>query len=106
MNIKYWFWKNFSICSYCKRRRATWSYMPGDEDACDHCVPRGCSCNLEYEGEELENCEEPKFYKEPLDDFGRRLPCCEWEPIRTNPKELKRMGLDCSKKRKYNMIDV
>ena len=49
-------------CFNCNRD-AVWSYMPGDEYACDECVPRGCSCNFEpkdgdWENEDLNNWEE------------------------------------------------
>lgn len=56
-------------CTICHWRGATWSYMPGWEDACDLCVPRGCSCNQDDNG------------KEPLDPQGRPFPCVEWMEI-------------------------
>lgn len=45
---------------------ADWYYAPGDGDYCDACVPRGCSCNEDEDG------------NEQLDEGGRRLPCCEY----------------------------
>jgi hypothetical protein len=58
-------------CSKCKST-AIWNYSPGkdcdDNYFCDGCVPRGCSCNLNEDGEE-----------EYLDDLGRQLPCCEYD---------------------------
>lgn len=54
---------------------ATWWYMPGDAINCfycDKCVPRGCSCNREYD-------ENGNIIKEYFDDIGRSLPCCEYD---------------------------
>lgn len=45
---------------------ADWFYAPSGGDYCDACVPRGCSCNFDLEGNEY------------LDEGGRRLPCCEY----------------------------
>lgn len=65
---------------------ATWMYGPGKADddtfACDDCVPRGCSCNIDYlpiDGN-WDNRDESNWKAEPeqLDDKGRRWPCCEW----------------------------
>ena len=63
-------------------KTAVWMYMPGREEdvACDDCVPRGCSCNMEPIDENWEN-EDPDNWKEPTDEKGRKYPCCEWEPI-------------------------
>lgn len=49
---------------------ATWEYMPGSDHYCfcDNCVPRGCSCMLDFE------TDEPL-----LDSKGRELPCCEYD---------------------------
>ena len=53
-------------CEYCHWHRAVWYYAPGYAIACDECVPRGCGCNKDSDG------------TEPLDERGRRSPCCEW----------------------------
>ena len=63
-------------CFKCEKP-AVWSYMPGQESACDKHVPRGCSCNMEpkdgdWESTDLSN------YEEPIDEQGRKFPCCEW----------------------------
>ena len=34
-------------CPYCQKVEAKWVYMPNGEYACDDCVPRKCSCNME-----------------------------------------------------------
>lgn len=69
-------------CTICGKK-ADWTYMPGIENYCDKCVPRGCSCNndlkegIDYDSKEAEL---PENYIEKLDEKGRRLPCCEfWE---------------------------
>lgn len=92
--------KKIKCCS-CTEKDAVWCYMPGGlEDGdffCDDCVPRGCSCN-QYSFEEFddsddfenkiywdkerekftkEKTENSKFY-EPVDQQGRRYPCCEY----------------------------
>lgn len=48
---------------------AVWIYMPTDDGAvyCDNCVPRGCSCNIDFATQE-----------EDLDEIGRKFPCCEF----------------------------
>lgn len=68
-------------CSKCGKK-ATWWYGPGDGNACDDCVPRGCSCNLELKpgvkeidfgaGNTMDD------YYQPTDELGREWPCCEW----------------------------
>jgi hypothetical protein len=40
--------KEYIPCCICGKK-ALWSYMPGREDYCDNCVPRGCSCNLDWD---------------------------------------------------------
>lgn len=62
-----------ALCIRCGKP-AVWYYSPcmdGKRDFqwmfCDHCVPRGCSCNQDYETDEP--------YRDKL---GRRLPCCEY----------------------------
>jgi hypothetical protein len=60
--------KNFIPCIICGKR-ATWSYMPGDENFCNNHVPRGCSCNRNEDG------------SEDLDELGRKQPCCEYNQI-------------------------
>lgn len=59
---------------------AIWSYMPGDAEACDDCVPRGCSCNEEPADGDYENASTGNFVQ-PLDARGRQFPCCEWMPL-------------------------
>jgi len=67
-------------CSYCGIRESVWTYMPGSSNACDECVPRGCSCNAEpLPGKEESN--DPADFVEPRDEKGRLYPCCEWMPI-------------------------
>ena len=39
-------------------------HMPGDENFCDKCVPRGCSCT-----------------EEEKDELNRSQPCCEYNQI-------------------------
>lgn len=55
------------LCHICRRAPAVWSFMPGEEEACDDCVPRGCSCQ-----------ENPETGKQWADARGRLLPCVEW----------------------------
>jgi len=64
-----------------------WLYMPAsspdpvDYYYCDNCVPRGCSCNMELkEGIDYDSIEAENFdnYFEPLDEKGRKYPCCEY----------------------------
>lgn len=68
---------------------AQWYYLPGGGDPkedyfCDNCVPRGCSCNKELkEGiEELIDGNQiinpPEDFYEPVDEQGRKYPCCEF----------------------------
>lgn len=36
-------------CCVCGKEVVSyWSYMPGSEDYCEDCVPRGCSCNSDF----------------------------------------------------------
>lgn len=84
---------NIVKCSNCPAP-ATWSYMPGDTNYCDNCVPRGCSCNHEYiPAENLgypgENPPEknwkwivPGVSWAPVDELGREWPCCEYFKIK------------------------
>lgn len=60
--------KPYIPCIECGKK-ATWSYMPGDENYCDEHVPRGCSCNQDENGIEA------------LDPEGRKYPCCEYSEI-------------------------
>ena len=74
-------------CVKCgKHPSGGWLYMPEDGDNvdyfyCDDCVPRGCSCNselkegIEWDSEEAKN---PDNYYEPVDEKGRKYPCCEY----------------------------
>lgn len=86
-------------------KKAEWAYMPSCDwypYYCDECVPRGCSCNDEYEYEHEERQGEIKtvsineiiawynktgmkwIWKEEgksishVDELGRLLPCCEF----------------------------
>jgi len=54
--------------------------MPREECACDDCVPRGCSCNMEPKDGDWESADDSNW-EYTLDENGRHLPCCEWEPI-------------------------
>ena len=49
---------------------AVWVYIPHDNMGyfCDDCVPRGCSCNIDFE-----------TGIEDTDEHGRLLPCCEYD---------------------------
>lgn len=67
-------------CTFCHKAEAVWSYMPGSDDACDDCVPRGCSCNADPKPGK-EDSADPADYVEQLDEKGRRFPCCEWMGI-------------------------
>ena len=49
--------------------KAVWSYLPAENNYCDNCVPRGCTCNQNEKGEES------------LDEQGRKEPCCEYSKI-------------------------
>ena len=75
-------------------RKSVWVYMPGGDynhHYCDNCVPRGCSCNVEYLSEEYPTdppTPEPdgtwKWVEdgvcwEYIDDKGRSYPCCEYD---------------------------
>ena len=59
---------------------ATWIYMPGDEVACDDCVPRGCSCQQEPRNGDW-GSEDPDNWFDPTDDQGRKIPCVEWQEL-------------------------
>jgi len=75
MNIVNYVQLKLNRCSYCHFRSAVWYYMPGTWQACDKCVPRGCSCNLIFEIDDFEvGVEHPEY----RDELGRKLPCCEW----------------------------
>lgn len=75
--------KTFIPCIVCGRK-ADWFYMPGSESYCDNHVPRGCSCNAELkEGIDIDSEEATNHanYYEPVDDQGRKYPCCEYSKI-------------------------
>lgn len=75
--------KNYIPCCICSKK-AHWSYMPGKASYCENCVPRGCSCNQELKegiSDLSEEASDPANYIEKLDDFGRKLPCCEYMQI-------------------------
>ena len=64
-----WF-RRFHACAC--GRRAVWRYLPCDGEEgtrylCGACVPRGCACQLDDDGQPLR------------DDRGRLLPCGEFE---------------------------
>lgn len=66
---------------------AVWEYLPGDDVACDNCVPRGCSCQLVL-SENVEAIIEDGIITNVLEDYelmrdelGRAYPCVEWEII-------------------------
>ena len=65
---------------------ATWLYMPSysgeqhNDFYCDICVPRGCSCNTEPIDGNYDNLD-PTNWEEPLDNLGRKWPCCEYSYI-------------------------
>ena len=81
-------------------KMAVWIYMPGYSKGqspfhCDDCVPRGCACEMwslkEMTPEEYYK-DSPDFDKSwvkyldgeyegywvPVDDMGRKWPCCEY----------------------------
>lgn len=75
----------FRICTCCHRRLAEWIYMPTTNDnrlhqCCDICVPGGCSCNTEPIDGNIDN-QDPSNWYEPVDEKGRKYPCCEWWEI-------------------------
>lgn len=70
--------------------------------ACDKCVPRGCSCNIEPDpnimAEYNGDYNDAYLWKdenliEHVDDFGRKLPCIEWETLPTRKSKLSKMGM-------------
>lgn len=89
-------------CQVCNKKDAVWCYMPGHSNGidmfCDDCVPRGCSCNVYSIAEfplkgddntnyvfwsaDIDDCSNKRndnsFYYEPVDEKGRRYPCCEY----------------------------
>lgn len=82
------------LCDKCLKEFAVWSYMPGDGDFCENCVPRGCSCNRELTPENPDAVYDGlnvgiipngnfKWLREGLvwthvDELGREYPCCEF----------------------------
>ena len=82
-------------------KMATWDYMPKTEQKwnpffCDDCVPRGCTCNDDYDCEDMPIKETIEWYNSHgmkwewieegvsirhLDEKGRNLPCCEYFPF-------------------------
>ena len=65
---------------------AVWLYLPSysgeqiNDFYCDICVPRGCSCNMEPTDGNPDNLDLDNW-KEPLDEQGRKFPCCEFSYI-------------------------
>lgn len=68
------------ICPYCQKVEAKWVYMPNDKYACDDCVPRKCSCNMEPKDGDWESTDDSNW-EYTLDENEKHLPCCEWERI-------------------------
>lgn len=66
---------------------AVWMYMPASNNLsederfyCDNCISRGCSCNaIWYEDDPV-----TEYYK---DEFGRDLPCVEYDYCETGYNE-------------------
>jgi hypothetical protein len=54
--------------------------MPNGKCACDDCVPRKCSCNIEPKDGDWESIDDGNW-EYAMDENGRHLPCCEWEQI-------------------------
>ena len=75
MNIIKWLRRPF--CTFCKFRKAIAWYGSGTEEACNKCIPRGCSCNIEPVDGDWENTD-PSNWEERVDERGRKYPCCEW----------------------------
>jgi hypothetical protein len=97
--IFYAFHNFFNRCHVCHWRRSVWFYMPGMDNACEECVPRGCSCNREIKPEFEEEYTEdmangirnPKWdisdkelFYDVTDEKGRKMPCCEWHYVNEN----------------------
>jgi hypothetical protein len=82
MSISAWLHEKLRRCSWCHFRRAVWWYGPGEDLACDKCVPRGCSCNEEPVDGNPDN-EDPSNWVEVVDPQGRKYPCCEWMQFTT-----------------------
>lgn len=61
--------------------------MPDGYIACEKCVPRGCSCNLDPVDGDYDNGD-PANWAQPVDDKGRQYPCCEWEHITEEDKQF------------------
>ena len=63
---------------------AVWYYMPAPDSTnnyyCDTCVSRGCSCNAIG----FEDDPNMEYYK---DQFGRDLPCIEYDYCETGYDE-------------------
>lgn len=87
--------QNKHKCYKCNNM-AVWYYMPStslnkDNDYyCDNCISRGCSCNAFIDFDEIidndaivdfdKNTEDVKYNK---DQFGRDLPCVEYDYCET-----------------------
>lgn len=68
--------ENDELCDLCLKP-AVWFYIPGSEQYCDDCVPRGCSCN-EFPLDGNPENTNPENWEEEVDEKGRKLPCCEF----------------------------
>jgi len=86
--------KDKKVCSCGKPASWVWTYGPKvirNTYACDDCVPRGCSCNMELkEGVEIVEdsrgtiINPPEDYEQVLDNEGRMIPCREWVHFENN----------------------
>lgn len=80
-----WIHDLFDRCHSCHWRRAAWSYMPGRDNLCEECVPRGCSCG-DYPIDDNHDNMDPANWTSPTDEQGRKWPCCEWWSIDNPPR--------------------
>lgn len=72
-----WLHRILRRCDICHWRMSDWWYGPGNGEACDTCVPRGCSCTVEPLDGNYENLD-PANWEKAKDPQGREVPCCEW----------------------------
>lgn len=66
-------------CTFCDALEAKWKNKVLMENACNNCVPRGCSCKLQIKqgrtGLRIQD------YEYCIDRLGNELPCEDWEKI-------------------------